>query len=268
MRVLSPLRPSSRDTKQQVSPKPRIRVRLSPAMAVAVLALFLALGTPVVWSHGGNAQLVHACVNNATGEVTVIADTTGYRNPNARCQRPSEQHDLDWAQTGPAGPAGPQGAIGAPGQQGPAGVSAVSAWSQAPFKGPTGLKVKPGGLANVLNSVSVAGGGTYIVEAEVRFESSSAPYIHLNCFMRFGRQLDRDPMGTVDSTSVRNHNPDGEIKEGHVHLRRVLQLPDYRGMPARIWVGCRFYDVPETPAKRVVFLRARLSALKLGTGAR
>jgi hypothetical protein len=96
----------------------------APALVIASAALFLAFGDTLVRAHGGNAHDVHACVDNATGAVVILSDS-GYGNPDARCQQPSQQHALDWSVIGPAGPPGQpgqQGASGAPGPKGPSGV--------------------------------------------------------------------------------------------------------------------------------------------------
>ena len=156
----------------------RNRPRVSPAMIVALLALFLAVGVPAVWSHGGNAQAVHACVTNSTGQVTVIADPTGYGNPNLRCQRPNEQHDLDWNQVGAQGPQGPQGPAGPAGPQGlPGPASADLKWYSRNFKAT--LRTSDGtSPTKVVGSLDVPGGQTYLVQANLSLSTSlSAPQV-------------------------------------------------------------------------------------------
>lgn len=48
----------------------------SPALVVALLALFLAFGDTLVHAYGGSPSDVHACIDNATGTVLVLAEST------------------------------------------------------------------------------------------------------------------------------------------------------------------------------------------------
>jgi hypothetical protein len=60
----------------------------------------LLTGSVMAWAHGGEATLVHACINNSTRMVSIVG-------PNEDCQRDeTAQH---WSIQGPAGPVGPQG---------------------------------------------------------------------------------------------------------------------------------------------------------------
>jgi len=107
----------------------------SPALVLASAALFLALGDTLVRAHGGNAHDVHACVDNATGAVVILSDNSGYGNPDARCQQPSQQHALDWSVMGPAGPPGQPGPKGASGPLGPKGPTGVTGPAGPPGPG-------------------------------------------------------------------------------------------------------------------------------------
>jgi len=161
---------------------PFIRLRPWHAMVVALLALFLALGAPAVWGHGGDGQKIHACVTDSTGAVSVIADNTGFGNPDSRCQRPSEQHALDWNVTGPAGPAGPTGAAGPPGPQGLPGAAAAAAADLKWYvKGLPGATMFVGGTAKVTGSLPVPGGNTYLAHATVIVSSTS--HFWLWCYL-------------------------------------------------------------------------------------
>jgi hypothetical protein len=72
------------------------------------LALFFSLGGQFVFAHGGDGTKIHACVNDITGEIQILADTTGYGDPNTACPA-SQVHALDWNGSGMPGPTGPPG---------------------------------------------------------------------------------------------------------------------------------------------------------------
>lgn len=115
---------------------------MKPYRTAAVLALLLPLN---VAAHGGNTNLVHACVKNSNLAVRIVA-------PNASCA--SGETAKHWHITGPRGPTGltgPQGPAGAdgtdgvhgaPGEVGPRGSAGPvgSAGPQGPqgVAGPTG----------------------------------------------------------------------------------------------------------------------------------
>ena len=89
--------------------------------ALLILAILLLAGAVLVSAHGGDANLVHACVKS-NGQVTILLD------PNATCK--DNETALDWGivgppgpqgEPGPQGPAGPQGESGPQGPEGPAG---------------------------------------------------------------------------------------------------------------------------------------------------
>jgi hypothetical protein len=64
---------------------------------------------------------IHACVQDSTGAITILADPSGYTNPlGTHCQGTlgSPLHALDFSQQGPQGAVGPAGATG------PAGANA------------------------------------------------------------------------------------------------------------------------------------------------
>jgi hypothetical protein len=64
-------------------------------------------------AHGGDANLIHACLNPGNGTIYAVA-------PGQACG--ANQTALDWNIQGVAGPAGPAGAAGATGPAGPAGA--------------------------------------------------------------------------------------------------------------------------------------------------
>lgn len=64
----------------------------------AVLGLLLGLPTPIAFAHGGNASLIHACVQQGSQQVRIVGPSEACRGPEA---------PLHWNITGPQGPAGP-----------------------------------------------------------------------------------------------------------------------------------------------------------------
>ncbi|MBZ0169140.1 Serine/threonine-protein kinase pkn1 [Candidatus Methylomirabilis lanthanidiphila] len=78
----------------------------------AAVGIGLALVAGAAWAHGGDPSRIHACVNNESGTVQIIATTGTCRQGWA---------SLDWSITGSQGPQGLQGPAGADGAQGPVG---------------------------------------------------------------------------------------------------------------------------------------------------
>lgn len=166
-----------------------IQKLLSPKWLVAFAMIGLMfLSVTYVSAHGGNTALIHACVNNTSGEIKIVG-------ANANC--PSNYRALDWniqgpaGQQGPIGPVGPvgpvgpigpqglqgerglqgeQGPQGLPGQQGipgPAGISGlevvqVNSGTQNTFRidvlaeCPAGKQVLGGGFATAGNNINVS----------------------------------------------------------------------------------------------------------------
>jgi hypothetical protein len=60
---------------------------------VSVFVLALAVITPAVYTHGGDATLIHACVNKSSGEIKIVG-------ANASCK--NNETALDWPSTSPA----------------------------------------------------------------------------------------------------------------------------------------------------------------------
>ena len=92
-------------------------------LIVVPLAIAVILSGTVVLAHGGDVNLIHACVNQQSGAIKIVG-------ANGSCKQ--GETALDWAINGPAGPQGPAGAVGAQGltgadgatgAQGPAGPS-------------------------------------------------------------------------------------------------------------------------------------------------
>jgi hypothetical protein len=98
-----------------------------------LLALVLLSGVVLVSAHGGDANLVHACVKS-NGQVTILLD------PDATCQ--DNETALDWGIIGPPGPQGEPGLQGPAGPEGPTG-SQGEAGPQGP-EGPAGTQGPPG----------------------------------------------------------------------------------------------------------------------------
>jgi hypothetical protein len=101
---------------------------LSPKWLVAfAMIVMMLLSVTYVSAHGGNTALIHACVNNTSGEIKIVG-------ANSNC--PSNYRALDWNIQGPAGQQGPIGSVGPAGPVGPVGPA-------GPI-GPQGLQGEPG----------------------------------------------------------------------------------------------------------------------------
>lgn len=94
-------------------------------VVVVVLAALLATSA-LVLAHGGDGNLIHACVNPA-GQLRIIG-------ANDTCK--SQETALDWGIIGPPGPTGPVGSPGPQGDPGPAGATGPA--------GPQGSQGDPG----------------------------------------------------------------------------------------------------------------------------
>ena len=90
---------------------------------VAGVAFALAGASPVVHAQAGNT--IYACVNNSSGQVSIVAASTG-------CPQNSTQKSWNvigpTGATGPAGPTGATGPAGSAGATGPAGPAGVSGY--------------------------------------------------------------------------------------------------------------------------------------------
>lgn len=73
-------------------------------------ALLLVLPISVVYAHGGDSSLIHACVKKRGGTMRMV-------NPSTRCA--GNERAIDWNSVGLTGAIGPQGATG---PQGPSDV--------------------------------------------------------------------------------------------------------------------------------------------------
>lgn len=84
-------------------------------LVVLAIVATLVVGVPaVVSAHGGGptAGLVHACVNDNSGDVKIVRPDDGCKN---------NWTPLDWNAVGPRGPVGPEGPQGERGPVGPRG---------------------------------------------------------------------------------------------------------------------------------------------------
>jgi hypothetical protein len=103
---------------------------LSPKSLVAFAVILLTLlSATFVSAHGGNTTLIHACVNNTSGEIKIVG-------ANSNC--PSNFRALDWNIQGPAGQQGPIGPVGPVGPVGPQGLQGEQGPQGEP--GPQGLQ--------------------------------------------------------------------------------------------------------------------------------
>jgi hypothetical protein len=99
-------------------------------MSVVIILAMLFSGVTAVVAHGGDVNLIHACVSKPNGHVRLIGATDS-------CKK--SETALDWGIVGPPGPQGPTGPQGPAGPQGDPG----SAGEIGPA-GPTGLQGDPG----------------------------------------------------------------------------------------------------------------------------
>lgn len=97
-------------------------------LAVFAIVLLSLVSVTYVSAHGGNTALIHACVNNTSGEIKIIG-------ANATC--PSNYRALDWNIQGPAGAQGPIGPVGPIGPMGPQGLQGEQGPQGLP--GPAGI---------------------------------------------------------------------------------------------------------------------------------
>ena len=84
---------------------------MSHVRFVVMATLFVGAAAAMVWGHGGDASLIHACVAK-DGTIRIIG-------ANVTCK--SNETALDWNIQGPQGLPGSQGIQGIQGIQGPAG---------------------------------------------------------------------------------------------------------------------------------------------------
>jgi Collagen triple helix repeat (20 copies) len=128
------------------------------------LVLMIVLGSvTAVLAHGGDVNLIHACVSKLDGYVRLIGAT-------ASCKK--TETALDWGivgpagpqgPTGPQGPSGPQGDPGPTGEIGPAGPAGLQGNpGPAGLQGPAGADGAPGisGYEVIQGPVVTGDGGT------------------------------------------------------------------------------------------------------------
>ena len=104
--------------------------------AVVIVALAGALVTTQIGAHGGDPDLLHSCINNASGEVKIIG-------PNDACQK--NWTAVDWSTSGAPGEPDPAGPAGRRDLQGPLS-SRVRRDPRAPLA-PTARRASPAPLA-------------------------------------------------------------------------------------------------------------------------
>ncbi|MFL5844296.1 MAG: collagen-like protein [Solirubrobacteraceae bacterium] len=93
--------------------------RPHPATLLAGISLFVAIGgTSYAVLGAGPTDQIHACANDKTGAVRLVAQ-------NAKCSKAPggrvRETKITWAQAGRVGPVGAAGLSGVPGPQGPQG---------------------------------------------------------------------------------------------------------------------------------------------------
>ena len=85
--------------------------------AATLVMVIVLVGATAALAHGGDLNLIHACVKNDNGGLRIVGANDSCKN---------NETALDWGIVGPAGPQGPAGAQGPIGETGPAGPSSVA----------------------------------------------------------------------------------------------------------------------------------------------
>ena len=139
-------------------------------LVVLNVVLISLMGATLVSAHGGNTALIHACVNNTSGELKIVG-------ANSNC--PNNYRPLDWniqgpaGQQGPMGPAGPVGPVGPVGPIGPMGPV-----------GPQGLQGEQG-LQGIQGPAGIS--GLEVVSADSGFRTAAA--IDMTAVCPAGKQV-------------------------------------------------------------------------------
>ena len=220
-------------------------------VSLTALVVLAAWGAVTVQAHGGDQPLIHSCIDNAGGGVTVIADNTGYGNPDARCPRPTQQHALDWGATGPPGPAGPQGATGQQGPAGPPGSAAQIQVFENERKGP--VQIDPG-QAKIVGTLAVVGPGIYQVSAKLRVEARLG--LRAYCGLMRGGLPEVDDVARATA----GQGADASDPEQTLYLQEVYRLAPRESAVTSFRVRCR----NEHPSQPNFFVRdISVHALKI-----
>jgi hypothetical protein len=124
-------------------------------LVVLNVVLISLMSVTLASAHGGNTALIHACVNNTSGEIKIIG-------ANSNC--PSNYRALDWNIQGPAGQQGPIGPVGPVGPMGPQGLQ-----GEPGAQGPQGIQ-GPAGIS-----------GLEIVTADSGTQNTDIIYVYAEC---------------------------------------------------------------------------------------
>ena len=127
-----------------------------------LLALALVAGTTWAFAHGGDPDLIHACVNNNSGEIKIVG-------PDESCK--NNQYPLDWNIEGSTGPPGPPG--------GPPGPPGLSGYEQV-----TNQTTIPGNLGSgsVFSVVAQCPGGKKVLGGGIRLSGQVSVLADLRVF--------------------------------------------------------------------------------------
>jgi hypothetical protein len=115
---------------------------MSKTLWAILTVLLIAIGAPN--AHAANVTY-YACVNNSTGDITIVGSTT-------TCA--SGSHKIQWNEEGPTGPTGPKGATGPAGAKGATGATGPA--GPAGAKGATGA-TGPAGPAGAKGATGATG---------------------------------------------------------------------------------------------------------------
>jgi hypothetical protein len=139
-------------------------------LVVLNVVLISLVSVTLVSAHGGNTALIHACVNNTSGEIKIIG-------ANATC--PNNYRALDWniqgpaGQQGPIGPVGPVGPVGLVGPIGPQGLQGERGLQGE--QGPQGLP----GQQGIQGPAGIS--GLEIVTANSGTQDTDIIYVFAEC---------------------------------------------------------------------------------------
>jgi hypothetical protein len=193
---------------------------------VLALAVSFGFGTAVVRAHGGDPQLIHACVTNATGEVIILADPTPYGSPRANCPRPTVQHALDWNQKGIQGPPGPAG-----------GTDSTSfRVYEYERPGKVGLN---GSAEKHVAALALPPNGTYAVGAKVTAEGRKQ--LVVRCYLSMlSSGASYDDVATANTSVLSNEVP-LDYPTQTLYLQEIYRIPPEAGLRI-VRVRCKGFN--------------------------
>jgi hypothetical protein len=172
-------------------------------------------GAVLVRAHGGDPQLIHACVENATGDVIILADPTPYGSPRRTCPRPTLQHALDWNQQGVQGP---------PGQADPASAGAFHVYEYER----SGTVTFNGTAEKHAASLPIPTNGVYAVSAKVTVEARKQ--LVVRCYLSLVPSAESYDDVSTAKTSVFSKDVPLDYPTQTLYLQEVYRIPPGTGL--------------------------------------